>query len=70
MSSGIRDELTLKQQVYHSERNEFFLIKRNSQSIMTNMDSDVVHCPTEGNKHWLFDPRLAVAVNQLSHVPI
>ena len=24
---------------------------------------DVVHCPTVGNKHWMFDPRLADVVN-------
>ena len=30
-----------------------------SQPIMAKTDCDVVHCPTVGNKHWMFDTRLA-----------
>ena len=32
-------------------------------------DCDVVHCPSVGNKHWIFDPRLADIVNQFAHLP-
>ena len=30
---------------------------------MAEMDCIVVHCPTVGNKHWMFDPRLIDVVN-------
>ena len=31
--------------------------------IMAETDCDVVHCSAVGNKHWMFDSRLAVVVN-------
>ena len=36
---------------------------------MAETDCDVVHCPTVGNKHWMFDLRLADVVNQFA-VPV
>ena len=35
--------------------------------IMAETDSDVVHCPTVGNKHWMFNLRLVRAVNRFAH---
>ena len=29
-----------------------------------------LYCPTVGNKHWVFDPRLTDAVNEFAQVPI
>ena len=40
------------------------------QAIMVEMDCDVVHCPTVGNKHWMFDPQLVDVVNHFPHFPI
>ena len=35
---------------------------------MAERDCDVVHCPTVGNKHWMFDTRLADVVNRFALV--
>ena len=37
--------------------------------IMVETDSDLIHYPRVGNKHWMFDPRLADVVNQLTYFP-
>ena len=37
---------------------------------MSEMDCGVVHCPTVGNKYWMFDPRLAGVVCEFWHVPV
>ena len=29
--------------------------------------TDIVRCPTVGNKQWVFSPRLAHVVNQFAH---
>ena len=34
---------------------------------MAETTCDPVHCPTLGNKHWMFDPRLADVVNKFAH---
>ena len=34
---------------------------------MAEKDCDTVHCPTVGNKHWMFDPRLKEVVNQFAY---
>ena len=37
---------------------------------MVETDCDVVHCPTMGNKHLMFDPHLTDVVNQFALFPI
>ena len=36
---------------------------------MAETDCDVVHCPTVGNKNWMFDQRSTDVVKQFAHVP-
>ena len=33
-------------------------VPKRSQPIMSETDCNVIHYPTVGNKHWMFDPRL------------
>ena len=41
-------------------------VPKRLRPMMAETDCDVIHCPTVGRKHWMFDPWLADVVNQLA----
>ena len=45
-------------------------VPKRPKPIMAETDSDVVHCPTVGNKHWMFDPWLSDVIYQFAHFSI
>ena len=45
-------------------------VPKRPQPNVSKTDCEVVHCSTMGNKHWMFDPRLADVVNQFAPFPI
>ena len=47
-------------------RSENTTVTKRLQLVIAETDRDVVHCPTVGNKLWMFDQRLADVVNQFA----
>ena len=45
-------------------------VSKQIRPINAETDCDVVHCPTMGDKHRMFDPQLADVVNPFAHVLI